>query len=69
MVSLSGEGPDTRMAFNAGFGIGPNATRFIVRPEVGVMFCITDADDPFFHFGIGMSFANSDKKRAGIAGE
>jgi hypothetical protein len=69
MISLVDEGPDARLSFNVGLGIGPNITRLIFRPEAGVMICITDADDPFFHIGVGMSFANSDKKRIAEFGD
>jgi hypothetical protein len=69
LISLVEDGPDARVALNVGLGIGPNTTRLIVRPEAGVMIYITDADDPFFHFGLGMSFSNSDKKRIGAIGE
>ena len=64
MISLQDDGVDPRLAANLGVGIGPDNLSLVFRPEVGIMSYIESPDDPFIHFGIGISLANTYKKRS-----
>ena len=68
LLSLAENGPDPRLAFNVGFGIGPDDSRVILRPEAGLMV-FTDGGDPFYHVGLGLSFASTDKRRSDLLGK
>jgi len=69
MLLLNNEdGFNTRFAINMGFGIGPESLDYTFRPEAGVMFH-TSGGDPFYHVGLGLSLAYTDKKRVVLAGQ
>ncbi|MBN2071899.1 MAG: hypothetical protein JW814_10620 [Candidatus Krumholzibacteriota bacterium] len=63
LLGLDDQAPDHRVAANVGLGIGPDRTWLLLRPEAGIMFS-TGGGDPFYHFGIGISFSGTDKRRS-----
>lgn len=61
LFRLSSAAGIPRLAFNLGFGIGPDPRRVVLRPEIGFMF------DPggngyYSHLSVGVTFALGDPK-------
>jgi hypothetical protein len=61
-VWLNAEDADNLLAFNVGFGIGPDVRRWAIRPEVGVMIDPGE-DGSVWQFGVAVSGLVGDGRR------
>ncbi len=55
LIPITDRARDDLVAFNIGVGLGPDLTRWVLRPEIGILFNPGE-DGHYRHFSIGLTY-------------